>query len=176
MYKLLRMKILKIILISLAAIVALFLSLGLFVPAYEYDAAVTVNSTPEKCWTVFHDTIRMHEWLPGFESLTLKRGEHMQPGSVYEIIINDEDQRYVMSERITEISPPAKIAYVLDNEVLRSEFSYHFEGTTTTNIQAHFRVRGNNILWRAILFLSRSYMRSSGQEQLDLFKKAVEKQ
>src|SRR5882762_11461475 len=98
------MKIIKIILVTLMGIVLLFLSLGLFFPTYEYQSSIVVNASPEKCWTIYHDTKKMSEWLEGFESLTLKSGEHLAAGSIYEIVVTDDGHRMVMNERITEVS------------------------------------------------------------------------
>src|SRR6478736_310561 len=105
------MKIVKIVLIALAAIVLLFLSIGLIFPSYEYQSSIAVNASPEKCWAVYHDTKRMSEWLDGFESLTLKTGEQLANGSTYEIIITDDGHRMVMNEKIIEVNAPTKIAY-----------------------------------------------------------------
>jgi hypothetical protein len=170
------MKVLRIVLITLTAVVLLFLSLGLLVPSYEYQCSIKVNATPEKCWAVYHDTKKMGEWLKGFESLTLKKGEYLSSGSTYEIIVNDDGHRMVMAEKIIEINVPSKVSYELNNDVLNSEYSFSFEGTKSTTITSWYKITGKNILWRSILFLSKSYMTNSGQEQLDELKKVIEKQ
>jgi len=118
----------------------------------------------------------MAEWLEGFESLTLKKGETLSAGSTYEIVITDDGHRMVMSEKIIDVSAPTKIVYELNNDVLKSEFSFSFEGTTTTTITSRYKITGNNILWKSILFLSKSYMTSSASEQLEGLKKVIEKQ
>lgn len=160
---------------ALAGIGILFLGLGWVVPTYEYQSSVTVNANPEKCWEVFHDLNKMNRWLEGFESLTLKSGEPLAPGSLYEIVINDEGHRMVMSEKIIAVNAPARISYELNNDVLKSEFSFSFEGTDSTVIKSQYKITGNNIFWKALLFLSKSYMTRSGQAQLDLLKKVIEK-
>jgi len=58
--------------------------------------------------------------------------------------------------------------------VLKSEFSFSFEGTTSTTITSRYKIKGNNILWKSILFLSKSYMTSEGQKQLEGLKKVIE--
>src|SRR5258706_13545271 len=168
------MKTLKIALLSFAGIVFLFLSLGLLFPSYEYKSSVVVNASPEKCWEVFHDTKKMSEWLEGFESLSLKSGDPLAAGSRYEIVVNDHNKRMVMSEKIIEVTAPSKISYELNNDVLKSEFSFLFEGSTSTTVTSKYKITGNNILWRSILFLSKPYMTSSGQDQLNALKKVIE--
>lgn len=47
------MKWLKIISFAIAALVALFFSLGAFMPQYEYENTVIVNAPREKCWKIY---------------------------------------------------------------------------------------------------------------------------
>ena len=171
----LKMKTIKIILATLAGIILLFLGIELLFPVYEYQSSVVVNASPEKCWIAYHDTIRMSEWLEGFESLTLKSGEQLAKGSTYEIIITDDGHRMVMSEKIIEVNAPTKVVYELNNDVLRSEFSFSFEGTTSSTITSRYKITGNNILWKSILFLSKSCMTTEAQKQLEGLKKVIEK-
>ena len=168
------MKTLKVTLISFAGVVFLFLSLGLLFPSYEYQSSVVVNASLEKCWEVFHDTKKMGQWLEGFESLSLKSGEPRTAGSQYEIVVNDHNKRMVMSEKIIEINAPTKVSYELNNDVLKSEFSFSFDGPTSTTITSKYKITGNNLIWKSILFLSKSYMTSSGQEQLEALKNVIE--
>lgn len=170
------MKALRIIGISLLSIVVVFFLLGLLVPSYEYETSMEVNASPEKCWKIFHNVKLMNQWLPGFESLTLKGGDSLAVGSQYEIIITEDDHRMVMSEQITEVNAPSKISYELNNDVLKSEFSYSFKGASSTIITGHFKVTGNNIAWRSVLFLSKSYMTGATENQLTSLKKVIEAQ
>lgn len=174
--KSLKMKTVKIILVTLAGIVLVFLSIGLFFPSYEYQSSIVVNASPEKCWAVYHDTKKMGEWLESFESLTLKSGEHLTLGSTYEIVITDDDHRMVMNEKIIEVNAPTKVTYELNNDVLKSEFSFSFEGTTSTTITNKYKITGNNLLWKSILLLSKSYMTTEAQKQLEGLKKVIEKE
>jgi hypothetical protein len=82
----------------------------------------------------------------------------------------------VMREKLIEVRAPAKISYEPDNDVLKSAYSFTFEGTTSTTITSHYKITGNSMLWKSILFLSKSYMINSGQGQLDALKKVIEKE
>jgi uncharacterized protein YndB with AHSA1/START domain len=170
------MKIIKIILAALAGIVLLFLSIGLLFPSYEYQSSIAVNASPEKCWAAYHDTTKMRQWLDGFKSLTLKNGEPLSSGSLYEIVITEDDHRMVMSEKIIEVNAPTKVSYELNNDVLKSEFSFSFEGTSSTTITTKYKITGNNVLWKSILLLSKSYMTGEAQKQLNGLKKVIETQ
>ena len=170
------MKAIKIIGIVLTIVIVVFFSLGIFVPSYEYQSSIEVNASAEKCWKVYHNVKLMNQWLQGFESLTLKSGDSLATGSQYEIVITDDGHRMEMSEKITAINPPTKVSYELDNDVLKSEFSFSFEGSLPTKITSHYKITGNNIAWRSILFLSKSYMTNAGKDQLTSLKKVIEEQ
>lgn len=170
------MKVLKIIGIVLAAIIILSLSVGIIVPSYDYKVTVQVNATPEKCWKVFHNTKLMSKWMQGFESLTLKKGDSLTVGSQYEIVIYGHDKKMVMNETITDVNAPVKVSYELINDVLKSEMTFSFDGNSATTMSSHCKVTGNNILWRSILFFSKSYMTKASQSQLTALKKVIEEQ
>src|SRR5258707_2183235 len=170
------MKALKIIGISLAAVLIIFLGIGLIVPSYDYQSSIQVNASPEKCWGVFHNTKLMSQRLQGLESLTLKSGDSLAVGSLYEIVVNDDGHRMVMSEKIIEVRAPTKAAYELNNDGLKSKFSFSFDGSQSTTVSSHYNVTGNNILWKSILFLSKSYMTTASQGQLTSLKKVIEEQ
>ncbi|GHN00849.1 hypothetical protein WSM22_23380 [Cytophagales bacterium WSM2-2] len=171
------MKVLKIILAILTAAVVIFLGIGLFFPSYDYQTSIKVSASPEKCWRTFHNTKLMNQWMPGFESLTLKKGDSLTLGSQYEIVINDGSEQMVMNERITELAAPSKVSYELNNDVLKSESTFSFEGdSTSTTINCYYKITGNNVAWKSILLLSKSYMSGSASSQLESLKKVIEQQ
>src|SRR5258706_1446182 len=170
------MKAIKIIGLVLVIIIFVLFSIGLIVPAYEYESSIAVNAPAEKCWKVYHNAKLMNQWLQGFESLTLKSGDSLATGSQYEIVITDDGHRMVMSEKITAINTPTKVSYELDNDVLKSEFSFSFEGSSPTTITSRYKITGNNIAWRSILFLSKSYMTNASNDQLTSLNKVIEEQ
>jgi uncharacterized protein YndB with AHSA1/START domain len=146
----------------------------LITPTYQYEASIEVNGPVEKCWSAFHNINKMKQWMKGFESLTLKSGDSLAVGSVYEIVVSDDGHRMVMTEKLTAVHAPTRISYELHNDVLQSKYSFSFEGNSTTKITSHYEITGNNIFWKSILFLSKSYMKGAAVEQLSSLKKVIE--
>ena len=168
------MKILKYLGIVITILLVVFLSLGLAIPSFDYTSVVSINAPPEKCWGVLHDTSRMKKWMPGFERLTLKSGAHFQTGAVYEFIIHQEE-RYVMQEVVKAVKMPERSCYELTNDVLKSEYDINLvPKDSKTQITAHYRITGNNLIWKSILALSKSYLQKGSQTQLDLLKVEIE--
>jgi len=168
------MKILRYSGIVALVLLAIFLVLGLTVPVFEYTTNETMNATQQRCLDVLQDSSQMRSWVPGFESMTLKSGEHNRPGAVYELIVK-QDEVYVMKETIRDIHEPETISFFLDNDVMGLEYEFILRNTGDhTTLSGHYKVAGNNIAWRSLLFLSKSYLQKASQEQLDLLKKVVE--
>jgi uncharacterized protein YndB with AHSA1/START domain len=170
------MKFLKIAGLILGLLMVGIILIGLFAKRFEYSSSITINASPAHCWEVFHDTTQMRHWVPGLKSLTLMQGKFFQAGSVYEMVIEDNGERMVMHETLMAVDPPREISYVLTNDAFSSKYSYRFipgqDGTT--RIESQYEVAGNSLIWRAVLYLSKSYLSNSSQEQLVLFKKHIE--
>jgi uncharacterized membrane protein len=160
----------------LGLILVVFFLLGVFFPDFEYENSVTVNADQQKCWEVFHDVSKMKAWMDGFESLTLKSGGFLQQGSTYEIVIVSNGERMMMDERITDIKPVESVSFELNNDVLKSDAAIRFDSINNqqTVIRSHYKVTGNNLLWRSILFLSKTYLTSTNKQQMDALKKVIE--
>lgn len=171
------MKVVKIILIVILAIVATVIAIGLIVPNFEYGNSIAVQAPAEKCWKVFHDTSRMNHWMEGFKSIVLTKGDHLQPGSEYRIVIVDGNERMEMSEKIIAVNAPESVSYELNNDVLRSEFTYRFKGDdNTTEIITNYKVTGNNVFMRAFLFFMKAYLKDSEKKMLEGLKREIESQ
>lgn len=168
------MKILKYAGITVVALVISFFGLGLFVPSFDYASVVTVNASPENCWAALQDSSRMKNVMPGLVRITLKRGEHLKAGAEYEIVIR-QDKIYIMQETLKEVRPPEWAAYELTNDVMTSVYHYQLiPKSSQTEIHNLYQVTGNNLVWKSILFLSKSYLQQASQLQLDMLKKEIE--
>src|SRR3954470_19247130 len=110
------MKILRYSGLAALILLATFVGLGLTVPVFEYTSHGTINATRQRCWDVLQDTSQMKSWVPGFESLTLKSGEHNHPGALYQLVVK-QDEIYVMRETIRDIREPEAVSFQLDNDV-----------------------------------------------------------
>jgi uncharacterized protein YndB with AHSA1/START domain len=170
------MRILKISGLIFGFLLVIFFLLGVFVPDFEYENSVTIHADRQTCWNNFHDVSKMKMWMEGFESLTLKSGAPLQQGSRYEVVFVGDGERMVMDETITAVKPPEMVSYDLNNDVLNSVFTFSFQSVNEhqTTIHSNYKVTGKNLLWRSILFLSKSYFIETGQKQLDDLKKMIE--
>jgi uncharacterized protein YndB with AHSA1/START domain len=168
------MMVLKIFLIVIAVLVTLFIAVGLLVPDFEYENTIVINASPEKCWEIYNDTSTMKSWMEGFRSLELKNGNPQEQGALYEIII-DQGDSMAMAMKIKSITVPQQISWELNNDVLKSEYTYSFRGDEIkTQVDSHYKITGNNVFMKTILFFSRSYLKDGDRQMLESLKKIVE--
>ena len=169
------MRIIKISILSLIALLVLFLSIGTIFPSFDYTNEVKVEAPMDKCWQSLNNPTTMHRWMQGLETYKLISGEHLQPGGTYSLIIVEGSERMEMIQKIEDINPPASIHLILTNDVLTSDFSYLLSETDgVTTLQAHYEVTGNSILWSSVLRLSKGYISGEGQKQLQKLKTLIE--
>lgn len=168
------MKVFKIVLIALLLIIIFFFMTGIFVPTVQYSNSIVVAAPAEKCWQVLHDTSQMAKWMQGFKSLELKSGQPLEAGSTYQIVI-EQDERMVMQEELKEIRENEFVAFELNNDMLKSEFSYTLVPSgDSTHITTQYEVTGKNLLWKSIFALSSSYYSESDEKMLQGLKRTIE--
>jgi hypothetical protein len=168
------MRILKIILAIIGILLIIVVTTGLLVPTFEYGNVIGVAASPEKCWAIFHDTSRMKKWNDGFESLIQTKGDTLELGAEYRLTIN-QGEVMEMNQKIVALAAPHSISYELTNDVLKSEYIYTFDAEQEkTNITTHYKVTGNNVLMKAILLFSKSYLSNADQKMLQLLKNEIE--
>jgi hypothetical protein len=168
------MRIIKILLALIGVLVIIVISTGLFVPTFEYGNSVVVSAPAESCWKVFHDTSRMDKWNEGFESLVLTKGDGLEEGAEYTLTLN-QGEIMVMQQKVIQLKAPESISYELNNDVLKSEYTYIFEGEgAKTNISTHYAVTGNNVFMKAVLFYSKTYLQRADRQALEKLKTEIE--
>jgi hypothetical protein len=168
------MRIIKILLAIIGVLVIIVISTGLLVPTFEYGNSVAVNAPAESCWKVFHDTSRMNRWNEGFQSLVLTKGDTLEEGAEYKLTLN-QGEVMVMKQKVIRLNAPESISYELNNDVLKSEYTYAFEGDgAKTNISTRYAVTGNNVFMKAILFYSKSYLQRADRQALEKLKMEIE--
>ena len=169
------MRIFKFIAILFIVLIIGFFAIGLFSPSLTYQNSITVNAPVDKAFELFTDTVKMHEWIPGFISFTNESGGNFNRGSKWKLILIQEDQHYEMIETITAYVPNQQYSYNLENIVLRNQVDVYFKPIgNMTEIISHNLVTGNNLIWRSVLFFFEKELYNNGQESFADLKKMIE--
>jgi len=153
-----------------------FISLGLIRPEVSYQNSIKVNSSAEEAFEIFMDTSIMEQWINGLKKIELTEGGMNRPGSKWKLYIEENGSTFVMNETLTAYEENRRFAFVLENEVMITDVDIRFTPSHQgTIITADNNVRGRNIFWRSLFFLSASYFRNSGQEVYDRLRDIIEK-
>lgn len=169
------MRVLKIIIISLIALVVFFFTIGAVFPSFEYTNKVTINAPKEACWEMLTNPTTLHRWMAGLDTYKLIEGEHLKAGGEYAMVIMEGTEKMEMTQKIEGVNAPSSIHFILTNDVLTSDYTYSLEeidGKTT--LLAKYKITGNSTIWSSVLRLSKSYMSGENQKQLNNLKALIE--
>jgi uncharacterized membrane protein len=170
------MRIFKYVAMVLVALLVIFFAIGLFNPEVKYSNKIVINASPAKSYSVFMDTTRMKEWMPGYSSFTLLEGKAMEKGSKWKLVLLQDGQEYEMNETITTLIPDVQYSFDLENAVLRNSIDMYFIAKAgQTELVSNNKVRGNNIMWRSLFILFKPKLHEQSQLMYEELKKTIEK-
>ena len=169
------MKFLKRFIQIVTGLLLIFFSIGLFLPEFSYQSSITVNRSAEDAFTVFTDTSKAKDWLPGFKGFETIKGEPTQVGSQWYLIVEHEGKTMKMIETLKEFEANKLYRFDLDNEVMVADVTITFtEQGQQTHIDATTLVKGKGLLWKSLLPLAKSSMAEQDQLAYNKLKKLIE--
>ncbi len=169
-------KLLSIGLSIIVLLVGAFFAVGVFVPNYRYSTRVEIDRPIDAAWDYFADETKAKDWIKGLQSMELIGGEPRTVGSKYRMEFEQDGRHMVMTETVTDYVPRERFAFILENEVIRSEATVKFTSINgRTLVEQDVDVRGGNPFWRSLFALMRSSFKSNAQEMLDTLKTNIEK-
>ncbi|MEL6867363.1 MAG: SRPBCC family protein [Bacteroidota bacterium] len=171
------MKFLKYLAVGLAALLLLFVAIGLIQPSIHYSTSVAVDKPLDESFAVFMDDSKMHQWVLGLTSIKRVKGAQNEVGSVYEMVMERDGEIMYMTETLTGLKTNEHFGMQLENDVLTSQMDVYFKplGEEKTSIEAHNEVRGSNVLYRSMFVLMQSYFQEEDAKTYELLKGAIEK-
>lgn len=124
----LMMKLLKIIVIAIALIVAGFFAMGIVFSEVKYGHTITVSKPINEAWAISQDESKFQLWLEGFQSIELIEGEMFEVGSKYRVIVNpgEGQPEFEMIETLVALNPPNSITMHFDSEMMFFEQTMAF--------------------------------------------------
>ena len=169
------MKVLKIIGGIFLLLIILFFLTGVIWPTFTYESQVTVNASPERSWNVFNDAELMPEWIQGFKSIKPISKEPGEVGSKYELIILENGEEMRLYETITAFDVNREFKMTVTNDVLDNyvEVTFTPDGDNTV-IKASSYVDGKGLFWKSMLFVAKSVIQQTSDEQYEKLKELIE--
>lgn len=136
---------------------------------------ITIDADHQAVWQMFDNAGNMSKWQPTLKSFTHKSGPSGQPGSVAELVYEENGREIVMTETMTEKRKPDFMAGIYDSNFGKAIIVNHFaaldENKTQWVVYANHQFKGMMKLMS--IFMRKSICRRT-EEDMQRFKLLVE--
>jgi len=169
------MKYLKITLGILLALIIIFLAIGMIKPTVSYDYEILINKPFAEAWEVSQDSSKLKDWLTGFKRIERVSGTPGTVGSVSDVYFDNAGQEMAIRETITEIVPNESISMLYESDLMDMDYKLIMipEGSQT-RLSSQTLVRGNGMIFKSIMALSKSSFLEQEELNMSLLKKTIE--
>ncbi len=139
----------------------------------KYEA--NIHASRDFVWATFDNPDNLSRWQPTLVSFTHQSGEPGHPGSVSELVYNENGKKVVITETVTERQEPQFMAGTYDNAWATALIVNHFEeiDDNTTRFISYTNMNFKGIMKIMSLFIAKS-IRSRAEADLNRFKLLVE--
>lgn len=150
------MKFLKYTLYAIIGLIAVFFALGFLMPSVHYGHEITVNKPLKESWAVQQDESKFGQWLAGFKSIDLVRGEQGAIGSTYKVVVkpSEEEPDFEMIETLVDKKDFEYVQLSFDSDMMLFVQTTSFsEVDGKTIIKTDSEVSGKGMVMRSMFAL-----------------------
>ena len=150
------MKIIKILLFVIIALVLLFLLIGLVKPSIPYGHEITVDKSIEESWVVILDESKYPLWLEGYKSIELIEGVKGAIGSKYKVIVNPGEGQpdFEMIETVVDFKENDYVNLHFDSEMMDfNQITSVAKMNGKTTVKTESKVLAKGVFLRAMFAL-----------------------
>lgn len=133
------MKTVKIILIIVSAIFFVFFATGVVVKDINYKAEVSIEKPIEEVFNTFVKIDSVKNWIPEIKSVKVINKNPGITGSVYSLVVLNEEQEINFTEKILAYVPTEKVTLFYNADSMTRKYDYTFSeenGVTTISLDA----------------------------------------
>ena len=169
------MKTIKVILITISALVGAFLVTGLIVKETRYTAEVTINKPIAEVFSNFAKIDSVKNWIPEIQSVETVHKNPGITGNVYSLVVLNQGEEITMTEKIMAYIPNEKITLFYDAENMLKKDDYLFsEKNGVTTIRLNASCQSDSYIMACIFPYFKSTFREQDQSYLNNFKTFLE--
>jgi uncharacterized membrane protein len=171
------MKTIKIILGIITAIVVVFLATGLIIKETSYVTQVSINKSVEVVFETFNNSENIKNWVPEVKSFDVVNENIGKTGSVYKMVVENQGQEIVMTQKIIAFVKNEKVTLFFDAENMLKRDDYVFEeknGITTITLNSS--CQSESYLMACMFPFFKGTFQEQDQTYLNNFKAFAEKQ
>jgi uncharacterized membrane protein len=170
------MKTIKIILGIITAFVVVFLATGLLIKETSYTTQITINKPIEEVFETFNNSENIKKWIPEIKSFEVINENIGKTGSSYKIVIENQGQEILMSQRVIAYVKNEKVTLFFDAENMLKRDDYIFtekEGNTVISVNSS--CQSESYLMACMFPYFKGTFKEQDQAYLNNFKVFVEK-
>ena len=133
------MKTIKVILIIISTLVIAFLATGLLVQQTNYSATVSIDKPIDEVFSNFMQIDSVKNWISDIKSVKPININPGITGSVYDVVVLNQGQEIIMTEKIMAYVLNEKVTLFYDAENMLKKDDYLFSeenGITTITLNA----------------------------------------
>ena len=171
------MKTIKVILVIITILTVAFFATGIVINETNYTTQITVNKPVEEVFATFTKQEDIKNWIPEIKSIEVTNKTLGKTGSTYKIVLDNQGQEIVMTEKVMAYVPNEKITLFFDAENMLKTDDYSFtenDGTTTITLNA--TCVSESYIMGCMFPYFKGVFKAQSLEYLNNFKAFVEKE
>jgi uncharacterized membrane protein len=169
------MKTIKIILIIISILVVAFLATGLLVQQTNYSAKISIEKPLPEVFSNFMQIDSVQNWIPDIKSVKVVNRNPGITGSIYDVVVLNQGQEIVMTEKIMAYVPNEKVTLFFDAENMLKKDDYLFsEAKGITTITLNASCQSESFIMACMFPYFRSTFQAQDQSYLNNFKAYLE--
>ena len=169
------MKTIKVILIIISTLVVAFLATGLLVQQTNYSATVSIDKPIDEVFSNFMQIDSVKNWISDIKSVKPVNINPGITGSVYDVVVLNQGQEIVMTEKIMAYVLNEKVTLFYDAENMLKKDDYLFsEENGITTITLNAACQSESFIMACMFPYFRGTFQAQDQSYLNNFKKFLE--
>ena len=169
------MKTIKVILIIISILVVAFLATGLLVQQTNYSATVSIDKPIDEVFSNFIQIDSVKNWIPDIKSVKPVNINPGITGSVYDVVVLNQGQEIVMTEKIMAYVLNEKVTLFYDSENMLKKDDYLFsEENGITTITLNAACQSESFIMACMFPYFRGTFQAQDQSYLNNFKTFLE--
>ncbi|MFT4679359.1 MAG: hypothetical protein ACI84C_000968 [Flavobacteriales bacterium] len=168
-------RILKILVFVLLLIAGALYAVGKTCGELEYQTKVEMEAPLGFSWSVFQDPSHMRNWIRGFQRIEMVEGVIGQPGSQYNIILEENGHQFTIEQTIVILSPPDLMKYDIVNDYITGTTNIEFSSDLQrTSVVVTTKVKGQNAFKNLLVHWEKDGLTDQDQDNWSKLKQLVE--
>jgi len=169
------MKTIKVILIIISTLVVAFLATGLLVQQTNYSATVSIDKPIDEVFSNFMQIDSVKNWISDIKSVKPININPGITGSVYDVVVLNQGQEIIMTEKIMAYVLNEKVTLFYDAENMLKKDDYLFsEENGITTITLNAACQSESFIMACMFPYFRGTFQAQDQSYLNNFKKFLE--